>query len=153
MMRQNTNTWAKFKWPVIWLVLAALLLRGSIEASRDAPAPKDPRWLTDFDLAARTAKAQGKLLLVDFGAVRCPGCQAYKRSVFPTARFKEATRNMVLVDVDVDAEENANLAVNSGVYYIPDIRIISPQGRQLAKVVSYDDDALYAAISRASSVK
>ena len=151
-LKQGLGTfWAKYKWPVIWLVFVAAVVQASL--GRSAPPAKPLGWMTDYAAAARLAKAKGEPLFVDFDATWCEPCQEMKSEVYSTAKFKAATQCMVLVEVDVDA--NKQLAAERGVVGIPDVRIYAPDGVQLASVNSYDGttDELYAAILSASNAR
>ena len=59
-------------------------------------------WLTDLPTAEAQAKAENKLVLMDFsGSDWCPDCIALKKKVFDTQKFQAyAATNVVLVDVD-----------------------------------------------------
>src|SRR5881409_3270476 len=56
-------------------------------------------WLTDLPAAQATAKAQGKIVLVDFtGSDWCGWCMRLNKEVFSTAEFDAfASANLVLV--------------------------------------------------------
>ena len=62
----------------------------------------DLTWLTDFSKAKAQAKAEGKLVLIDFtGSDFCPPCIRLAKEVFPTKEFSDyAKQHVVLVEVD-----------------------------------------------------
>ena len=68
--------------------------------------------------------------------------------VFPTAKFKEAAKDVILVDIDVD--KNAKLAKQFHISSIPDIRFISPQGKQVGQLSGFGGiDPLLAELAKA----
>ena len=115
------------------LLLAAFTIPAF--AQHGGSATVDPGWTSDFAKAQAKAKREGKLLLVDFNATWCGPCQMYRHDVFPTAEFKKATKDVVLVSIDVDKQPA--LAGKYGVNGIPDIRLVSPSGKAVGGVVGY----------------
>lgn len=92
-------------------------------------------WHTNLDEAKQLAKSQNKMLFVDFTASWCPPCQMYIEEVFPTNAFKKAAEDYILVKIDTD--EQGELANKFGVSGIPDIRLMDPNGKEIAKVVGF----------------
>ncbi len=107
-------------------LLAALLLA--------PPVPVDPGWTSDLLKAVARGKKEHRLVLVDFNATWCGPCQMYRRDVFPTAAFKKAAKNVILVSVDVDRQPG--IAQRCGVGSIPDIRLIA-NGKAVGGLVGY----------------
>src|SRR6202040_3071968 len=69
-------------------------------ALRAAAAESD--WMTDLPKAEAKAKAEKKLVLMDFtGSDWCPPCKALKKNVLSSPEFEKfAKDNLVLVEVD-----------------------------------------------------
>ena len=133
------------------LVLAAVALAIPVLAQRGTSA-LDVGWTSDFAKAQAKAKREGKLLLVDFNATWCGPCQMYRRYVFPTAEFKKATKDVVLVSIDVDKQPA--LAAKYGVSGIPDLRILSASGKALDGMVGYGGaEPLLGKLAKAKSAK
>jgi thiol:disulfide interchange protein len=97
--------------------------------------PAEQVWSKDLAKAQALAKKTGKMVLVDFNAVWCGPCQMYKKDVFPTSEFKASTKDVILVEIDIDNQPA--LATKFGVSGIPDIRIFSPKGKQVGRVYGY----------------
>ena len=59
-------------------------------------------WQTDYEQAFVTAKAQNKLVLLDFtGSDWCPPCITLQKNVFSKPEFEKYARdNLVLVEID-----------------------------------------------------
>jgi protein disulfide-isomerase len=61
-----------------------------------------PGWITSYDEGQQEAKANNKLVLLDFtGSDWCGWCVLLDREVFSKPKFKEyASKNLVLVELD-----------------------------------------------------
>jgi len=62
----------------------------------------DSTWLTDLPKAKQQAKAEGKLVLLDFtGSDFCSSCIRLHKEVFPAKEFAAfAKQRLILVEVD-----------------------------------------------------
>jgi thioredoxin-related protein len=109
-------------------------------------------WLTDLAKAKSQAKAEHKLVLMDFnGSDWCPPCKALRKNVFSAPEFIEyAKKHLVLVDVDfphhkklAKAQEDANeaLAQKFGVEGFPTVVVLDSNGKQLKKDTGYSDES------------
>jgi thioredoxin-related protein len=80
------------------LMLSLLMLAAVLPLS----AAEKAEWLTDFPKAQAQAKAENKLLLMDFtGSDWCGWCIKLNKEVFSTPEFADyAKKNLVLVEVD-----------------------------------------------------
>jgi thiol:disulfide interchange protein len=106
-------------------------------------------WSTDLPAALKQAQQTNKLVFVDFGATWCGPCNLYWSKVFPSTDFVSRTSDMIRVKVDVD--DQPKVAEKYEVEGIPDCRILNPDGSEVAKVVGYDRDTLYAELDGARS--
>jgi thioredoxin-related protein len=110
-----------------------------------APAPaSDEAWLTDFEVAKKTAAAQKKDLLVDFtGSDWCSWCKKLDKEVFSETTFKkEAGKRFIFVSLDFphlkkqsDAEkaQNQKLQADFGVEGFPTVFLADSEGRPYAR--------------------
>lgn len=105
-------------------------------------------WLTDLSKAQAKAKAEKKMVFVDFnGSDWCPPCKALRRTVLNSPAFVEFARNnLVLVDVDFphgkqQTEEvkkaNQALAEKYNVEGLPTVLVLSSEGKELKKLEGY----------------
>ncbi|MDP6542814.1 MAG: thioredoxin family protein [Phycisphaerae bacterium] len=101
-------------------------------------------WVTDFEAAKASAKADGKYLLVDFtGSDWCGWCIRLKKEVFSQGHFKtEAPKNFILVELDFPrnkklepklSEQNNKLRDKYGVRGYPTIFLMDAEGNVFAK--------------------
>jgi thiol-disulfide isomerase/thioredoxin len=100
-------------------------------------------WQTDFHAAQVKAKAEKKLLLVDFtGSDWCAWCKKLKNEVFNKKSFvAEASKQFVLVELDFPHErklpaklqkQNDKLAKKYKVGNFPTVLILDPNGNVIA---------------------
>lgn len=105
--------------------------------------------MTDFSKAKAQAKAEHKMILMDFnGSDWCTGCQALRKNILSTSEFIEyAKKNLVLVDVDFPEHKaqakslkKANKALEKkfDVDGFPTLVILDSNGKQLKKVDGYE---------------
>lgn len=121
----------KFR-PLLFLVIAAMVSTISARA--------EISWLTDYQQAQQQAKANHKLLLLDFtGSDWCGWCMRLRKEVFSKPEFQEyANKNLVLMEVDFPREkeqtrdvqlQNQNLAQRFGVEGFPTIVVLNGEGK------------------------
>jgi protein disulfide-isomerase len=106
-------------------------------------------WLTDLSKAQAQAKAEKKMVLMDFnGSDWCPPCKALHKTVLTSQVFVDfAKDNLVLVDLDfprhhpqADDLKKANQALSQKfkIEGFPTVIILSSDGKELSKVAGYD---------------
>lgn len=149
------------------LIAAAALLTGCPDNGYpDAPAD-DPGidsapttvsdvsvdWHLNFEEATAIAKAEGKLMLLEFhGSDWCPPCIQLKKEVLTQPAFKQyASENLVLVDLDFPRRiqlsdeqkaHNQELAMRFGVQYFPTVILMTPEGEVLDQSVGFPSGGL-----------
>jgi thioredoxin-related protein len=106
-------------------------------------------WLTDLSKAQTQARADHKMVLMDFnGSDWCAPCKALRKNVLSSPEFMEyAKKNLVLVDVDFPkhkalpaGQQQANdaLAQKYGVDGFPTIVVLNSDGKEIKKSAGYD---------------
>lgn len=75
----------------------------------------DSTWLTDLPKAKQQAKAEGKLVLLDFtGSDFCSSCIRLHKEVFPAKEFAAfAKQRLVLVEVDFPLKKKQPAALKA----------------------------------------
>jgi thioredoxin-related protein len=102
--------------------------------------PSKPGWITSYEQGQQEAKANNKLVLLDFtGSDWCGWCILLDREVFSKPQFKEyASKNLVLVEVDFpkmkpmsDAirAQNGRLAKRYQIQAFPTIIVLNGDGQ------------------------
>jgi len=102
-------------------------------------------WFTDAEAAQAKAKAENKLVLLDFtGSDWCMWCKRLKRDVFDKPEFAQfAQSRLILVEVDfpqhktlTEAQQQANARLDK-TYRInsyPTIILLDPNGKQVGRL-------------------
>ncbi len=102
-------------------------------------------WDDDYEKAVAKAKAEKKMVLLDFtGSDWCGWCIKLDKEVFSKPEFKEyAKANLVLVEVDFPQtkqlkkkvkEQNDKLQEKYGVQGYPTIIVLNSEGKQVGKL-------------------
>lgn len=108
----------------------------------------EPEWLTDLSKAQAKAKAESKLVLMDFtGSDWCGWCIKFKKEALDTQAFKDyAATNLVLVELDFPSKKpqsaelkkaNAALAKKYGVDGYPTFVVLNGDGKEVGRQVGY----------------
>lgn len=137
------------KWIVGMFALALMFRAGAEELE----------WLTDVPAALQKAKAENKIVLLDFtGSDWCGWCKKLKADVFQKPEFVAfAKANLVMVELDYprstpqsDAlkEANAALAKQYNIDGYPTLILLNGAGEQLDKTVGFMTDGLPAYLDR-----
>ena len=109
-------------------------------------------WLTDLPKALEKAKAEKKLVLMDFtGSDWCPPCKALHSTVLTSKKFEDyADKNLVLVVVDFPnkseqtkelKEANAELAKEFKIEGYPTVILLDTDRKQLKNIVGYSNES------------
>jgi thioredoxin-related protein len=123
-----------------WRFVSSLIAAAALVCIGAARA--DTTWLTDFKQAQQKAKADKKLLLLDFtGSDWCGWCIKLKREVFSRPEFQDyATKNLVLMEVDFPRtkaqaenvqQQNMVLAQQYQIEGFPTIVVLNGEGKQV----------------------
>lgn len=110
-----------------------------------SPARAEATWLTDFAKAQAQAKADHKLVLVNFtGSDWCIWCKKLDAEVFTKPQFEQyAKEHLVLVTVDFPRrktlteevrKQNQTLAQKYNIEGFPTIVILNPEGKQVGEL-------------------
>lgn len=108
----------------------------------------DEAWLTDLPKAQEKAKAEKKMVLIDFtGSDWCPPCKSLHGKVLTSPEFtKFAKDNLVLVEIDFPRSKpqsdelkaaNKELSKKFGVRGYPTVVVLDAEGKELFKKVGY----------------
>jgi protein disulfide-isomerase len=102
-------------------------------------------WDDDYEKALAQAKAEKKMVLLDFtGSDWCGWCIKLDKEVFSKKEFKDyAKENLVLVEVDFPRsknqtkklkEQNEKLQKEHSVQGFPTIIVLNPEGQKVGKL-------------------
>jgi thioredoxin-related protein len=121
-------------------------------------------WLTNLPTAQAQAKAENKIVLMDFtGSDWCPACIRFGKEVLASADFqKYAAKNVVVVEVDFpqnkpQADElkkaNAELQDRFKVEAFPTLVVLDQNGKEIGRQVGYGADGPKAFIAKIEQFK
>ncbi len=90
-------------------------------------AAKEIRWLTSMDAAIAESQRSGLPILADFYADWCPPCQMMKKQTFPDAKLIAASKQWVMVKIDVDKQPD--LAAKYQISSLPTMAVLNSSGQ------------------------
>ena len=99
-------------------------------------APVEVKWASSFAEATKQAKAQNKLILVDFWADYCGWCKKLDAEVYVSPEFARAAAGVIVVKVDTQGAES-EVAQRYGVSGLPTILFLTPEGKTLGRIGGY----------------
>ncbi len=141
---------------MIGLLLCGWVLQGV--------AAEKTEWLTDLPAAQAKAKAEHKMVLMDFtGSDWCGWCIKFKKEVYSTPEFADyAAKNLVLVELDFPHEKpqtdelkaaNKALQQKYKVSGFPTTVVLSGDGEKLKEFVGYQEGGPGAFIAQLEKLK
>ena len=92
-------------------------------------------WHSDLELARQQARAQDKLIVIDFCADWCMPCNKMDRTTFQHADVRRRLHDFVAVKVDID--EQGDIARRYEVGALPTSLIVEPSGSPVVRQVGY----------------
>jgi thioredoxin-like negative regulator of GroEL len=111
--------------------------KGGLDTKAKGIPNKHGFYEDEYDFALNEAKANKKLLLVDFSARWCPGCVRLEIETFPLEAFKKLTADYVKVKVDVDRFENSVIAEKFVIKGIPTLLVLTADQEEVGRIVDY----------------
>jgi thioredoxin-related protein len=143
-----------FLFAVAAIVLISAPLAGAEESG----------WLTDYKQAQQQAKANNKILLLDFtGSDWCGWCKKFDREVLLKPEFKDFARdNLVVVELDFPRakpqtpelrKQNRELAQQYEIVGFPTILVLSADGQKLWRYDGYFPDGPAAFIAQLQKLR
>ena len=113
--------------------------------SLGASAQTNFRELT-FQQACDAAKAENKLVFIDFKTVWCGPCKAMARDVFPTTSVGNfMNERFVSIMVDAEKGEGKDMAKTYKVTAYPTFVIVNPDKKEVARTVGMKDAGAFVA--------
>lgn len=140
----------------------ALLLAVSFAAFQLSAA--EAGWMTDFAKAQEQAKAEKKLVFMDFtGSDWCPPCKNLHKTVLVAPEFMAfAKDNLVLVELDFPSKKpqsaelkaaNQKLAQRFKVEGYPTVIVLDAEGKELFREVGYGGTPAKAYVAKLAKLK
>lgn len=111
---------------------------GLFAASAGGIRAEEPFHDLAFDKACEKAKAENKILMIDFYTTWCGPCKMLDRNTWPDAEVKKLLTEKTIA-LKVDAERNRELASKYRINSYPQIVFIRPDGTEIDRLVGYRD--------------
>jgi thioredoxin-related protein len=107
--------------------------------SSKAEITKDAHGFIEDNAAAalKMAKAENKIVMLEFSAPWCPACVRLATEVFGQASFQEATKNLIKVGINVDKSSNSALSKKYNVKAIPTMVFVNAKGEELYRMLDF----------------
>lgn len=96
-----------------------------------------PSGFALLDNAMEQAKAENKLIVLDFFSEWCAPCKRMEKTTFVDANVTRLLARVVVVRIDTD--QRAEVAERMGVVGLPDIRLVKPNGSVIRQLRGYID--------------
>ena len=142
----------------LFAVVATAFISGALAKAEESG------WLTDYKQAQQQAKANNKILLLDFtGSDWCGWCKKFDREVLLKPEFKDFARdNLVVVELDFPRakqqtpelrKQNRELAQQYEIVGFPTIVVLSADGQKLWRYDGYFPDGPAAFIAELQKLR
>jgi thiol:disulfide interchange protein DsbD len=111
---------------------------GSVFGNSTAAAVTTTQFKNDLDGALAKARAENKLVLINFTGYACTNCHWMKRNIFPLPEIQTALKDLVIVDLytdGTDAESDKNQKLEDtkfGTASIPFYAVVDPDQNVIA---------------------
>ncbi len=126
---------------LVWQVLSDALSPPSAMACSAAPAASPVAWSSDEVDAARRAHAEGKPMILDFGATWCAACKELEEETWPDACFRAEAARFVAVKIDGSDDESAEWIRLSQKYGpiagLPVVIVVDSEGKEAARYTEF----------------
>ncbi len=104
------------------------------------PNAPEIAWLTDESQARAKALAEGKPVIVDFGATWCAGCRELEHETFPHAEVRSEAKRFVTIRVDAtddEAPDTKRLQEKYKVVGLPTVIMLDSAGNEITRFVEF----------------
>jgi thiol:disulfide interchange protein DsbD len=136
---------------IVPAVAGAAMLFSWIPMNHDLnPNAPEISWLTDEKAAREKANAEGKPMLIDFGATWCTACKELEHQTFPDPSVR--TEAQKFVALHIDATDDEDKAVNAlkdkyKVVGLPTVIMLDKNGNEMVRFTEFvKPDKFYAAL-------
>jgi thiol:disulfide interchange protein len=132
--------------PILLIVVFGLAFAAGVRSLTSNKGSDRAQGSSVLDMAESTddafalAKAEGKVVMVKYGAEWCGPCRAMKQEAFQDASVAEALKGVVVVDVDVDDPgADSEWLKSQEIGPIPTVQFFRADGSKIGEFVGYQD--------------
>jgi thiol:disulfide interchange protein DsbD len=93
-------------------------------------------WLTSEEAGRAKATAEGKPVMIDFGASWCTACKELEHETFPDPRIRTEAQRFIAIHVDAsddDIPETAAVKKKYGVVGLPVVIMLDKDGKEIVR--------------------
>lgn len=141
------------------LAIGLIICVGALQLSA-----AEAEWLTNLPKAQARAKAENKIVLMEFtGSDWCPPCMKMHKEVFTDPAFIDyAKENLVLVEVDFPRKKkqsdelkksNEALEKKYSVEGYPTVIVLDKEGKKISELVGYQPGGPKAFVASLEKIK
>lgn len=121
---------------IIIVITAVVLMVFSQHSVSNNPSNADITWQTNLDSAIQDAKNTNKPVFIDFYGEGCSYCKELNESTLSDPNVKKKlSQNYVTVDINTD--QNPNLASQYKIYSLPTLVILNSNGQEIKRQEGY----------------
>ncbi len=128
-------------WWLAAAILAGLPVQAAATAGPGAGGASSLKWEKDFKSAKARARAEGRIIMVDFWAAWCGFCEKLDKTTYADENVvSRLTKTALAVKVNTEGRpDELELADEHGVEGLPTIGFFTPEGRAVARIEGYVD--------------
>ena len=132
---------------VLIALLVFLLLIGWRAYEDLMPVEEKVDWVFDYDHAFNNSKAENKTLLIYFYTSWCSWCKKLSRDTYSNDEVAELL-NGNFTCLKINAEEHPDLVTPYNISGYPTILFLSPEGKELGRILGYKPPDSFIGIAR-----
>jgi thioredoxin:protein disulfide reductase len=126
---------------LVWQTLSDALGPPTAMACSAPPTAPPVAWSSDEVDAARRAQAEGRPMILDFGATWCAACAELEKETWPDPCFRSEAARYVAVKIDGTDDESAEWVRLSQKYApiagLPVVIVVDSQGKEAARYTEF----------------
>jgi uncharacterized protein YyaL (SSP411 family) len=104
-------------------------------------------WVFDYDQALNASKAGNKTLLIYFYTSWCSWCKTLSRNTYSNDEVADLLNNNFTC-LKINAEEHPDLVPLYNISGYPTILFLSPEGKELGRILGYKPPDSFIGIAR-----
>ncbi len=116
-----------------------MILSFNPHAGGDSSVP-DIAWVTSEEAGRAKAQAEGKPVIIDFGASWCTACKELEHETFPHGDVKREAQRFVAIRVDATDDENqetVRLTKKYDVKGLPTVIMLDKDGKEVVRFTEF----------------